>query len=246
VINFYVTPSPSLLRIYVTLKECELIYREHYVDVWRGEQFTPAFYAVNSLGKVPVIVDNDGSESDLLHLSESCAIMLYPTQKCSSFLPVSCAAAAACVEWLTFAVGTLRPMFRQYNHFRQFATEQSCSLSRYCTKTRRIYRVVEARIATMPYLGGEYSVANMAAYACLFIMKRQYAGDADRVTLPERPMLTDWAAWLAIRPAVGRAQNRFLAFPSSLSLADAAQLDRVFGRGAYASQPLSCFEEAQQ
>jgi len=228
------------------LKECGLTYREHYVDVWRGEQLTPAFYAINSLGKLPVIVDNDGLESNLLHLSELCAILLYPTQKCSSFLPVSGAAAAACVEWLTFAVGKLRPMFGQYNHFRQFAAEQFCSLSRYCTKTRRIYRVVEARIAAMPYLGGEYSVANRAVYACLFVMKRQYAGDADGVSLPERPMLTDWAAWLAVWPAVGRAQNRFLAFPSTLSLADAAQLDRVFGRGACASQPLSCLEEAQQ
>jgi len=223
-----------------------LAYREHYIDVWRGEQFTPTFGALNPLGKVPVIIDHDGSEGGPLRLAESGAILLYLAEKSRAFLPASGVARARCLEWLTFAVGTLGPMFGQYNHFRQFADDQHYSLSRYRTEVRRIYRALNAQLATMPYLGGGYSVADIAAYAWLFAMERQYVSDCDWVALVNTPILADWLDRIAERPAVARAQTRFLALPSTLSLADAEQRDRVFGRGNYASPTNFCHEDAPQ
>lgn len=228
-IEFYVTPSPSVLRVYIMLEECCLDYREHYVDVWRGGQFTPGFLAINPLGKVPAILDNG------VQMAESGAILLYLAEKSQAFLPVGGAERARCLEWLMFAVSTLGPMCGQYNHFRQFIEGQPYALSRYRTEVDRIYSVFAKRLDGAPYLADDYSVADIAAYAWLLVMDRQYGEERGGPAPSRRPVLSRWLDRLAQRPALAAAQEKFLALPSTLGLANDDQLDRVFGRGAYAT-----------
>lgn len=234
-IDFYVTPSPSVLRIYIMLEECGLAYREHYVDVWRGEQFTRDFAAINPLRKVPAIIDQEGLGGEPVRLGESGAILLYLAEKSQAFLPTQGASRANCLEWLMFAVSTLGPMFGQYNHFRQFTIDQPYSLSRYRTEVFRIYGILEARLEAGPYLSAIYSVADIAAYAWLFAMEQQFNADGDGPAPSRRPVLARWLDAIGQRPAVASAKARFLALPSTLAMANDDELDRVFGRGIYAT-----------
>ncbi len=59
-IDFYALTSPNVQKIYIMLEECGLPYQEHFVDVWKGDQFNPEFLKLNPNGRIPVIVDREG------------------------------------------------------------------------------------------------------------------------------------------------------------------------------------------
>ena len=59
-IDLYALTSPNVQKIYIMLEECGLPYKEHFVDVWKGEQYKPEFAKINPNNKIPVIVDHDG------------------------------------------------------------------------------------------------------------------------------------------------------------------------------------------
>ena len=59
-IDVYALTSPNVQKVYVMLEECGLPYKEHFVDVWKGDQYKPEFSKVNPNNKIPVIVDHDG------------------------------------------------------------------------------------------------------------------------------------------------------------------------------------------
>ena len=58
-IDFYALTSPNVQKIYIMLEECALPYKEHFVDVWKGDQFKPEFLKLNPNGKVPTLVDGE-------------------------------------------------------------------------------------------------------------------------------------------------------------------------------------------
>ena len=42
-IDLYALTSPNVQKIYIMLEECGLPYKEHFVDVWKGDQYKPEF-----------------------------------------------------------------------------------------------------------------------------------------------------------------------------------------------------------
>ena len=42
------------------LEETHLPYKEHFVDVWKGDQCRPEFIKINPNSKIPTIVDHEG------------------------------------------------------------------------------------------------------------------------------------------------------------------------------------------
>ena len=42
-IDLYALTSPNVQKVYVMLEECGLPYKEHFVDVWKGDQYKPEF-----------------------------------------------------------------------------------------------------------------------------------------------------------------------------------------------------------
>jgi len=59
-IDFYALTSPNVQKVYIMLEECGLPYTEHFVDVWKGDQFKPDYLKINPNNKIPAIVDQDG------------------------------------------------------------------------------------------------------------------------------------------------------------------------------------------
>src|SRR5215469_823923 len=80
-IDFYSLTSPNVQKIYIMLEECGLPYKEHFVDVWKGDQYSPEFSKVNPNNKIPVIVDHEGPGGKPFTVFESGAILMYLAEK---------------------------------------------------------------------------------------------------------------------------------------------------------------------
>ena len=89
-LKFYFNGSPNPTKVALFLEEAGLPYEAIPVDTRKGDQFKPAFLAVNPNGKVPAIVDGDVTVFD------SNAILLYLAEKTGKFLPAGVRAASCC------------------------------------------------------------------------------------------------------------------------------------------------------
>jgi GSH-dependent disulfide-bond oxidoreductase len=229
-IDIYALTSPNVQKIYIMLEECGLPYKEHFIDVWKGEQYKPEFIKINPNSKIPVIVDHDGPGGKPLTVIESGAILLYLAEKTGKFLPKDPARKYEVLQWLMVQLTGVGPMFGQWTHFKLFAPKGSdYSLARYTSELKRLYAVLEKRLATAPYLGGaEYSIADIAT----FPWTRNH--DAQGVKWDDHPNLARWFNAINERPAVKAALAKIAVIKSNRETATDEQKDRFFGRGKFA------------
>ena len=69
------------------------------------------------------------------------------------------------LQWLFWQMGGLGPMAGQNNHFSAYAPEKiPYAIDRYRNEVNRLFGVMNKRLADRGYLGGEYSIADMACY----------------------------------------------------------------------------------
>jgi GST-like protein len=214
------------------LEECGVPYKEHFVDVWKGEQYAPEFSKINPNNKIPAIVDHDGPGGKPYTVIESGAILMYLAEKSGKFLPREKAQFFEVVQWLMFQMGGIGPMFGQFNHFKMFTpkgADTKYSLDRYQSEVKRLYGVLEQRLGKVPFLGGaEYSIADIAT----FPWTRNH--DAQGVPFTDKPNLNRWFNTISERPAVKAALAKVAQVKSNRETASDDQKDQFFGRGKYA------------
>lgn len=228
-IELYGMTSPNVRKIFFMLEECALPYRFHHVRVFEGEQFRPEFVGLNPNSKVPVIVDADGPGGKPYTVFESGAILFYLAEKTGRFLPAAGAARFDVMQWLMLQMASVGPMFGQLNHFRHFNEGNDYARQRYEHETRRLFAVLEARLAQSPYLAGaEYSIADIATYPWA-LYHEQYAFDWN-----EHPQVKRWCDRIGARPAVQRGLAAIDAIlpadRSSMQQAAPADVDRFLNR----------------
>jgi GST-like protein len=230
-IDFYALTSPNVQKIYIMLEECGLPYREKFVDVWKGDQYDPEFAKLNPNNKIPVIVDHDGPGGKPITVFESGAILLYLAEKAGKFLPQDTAKKYEVLQWLMVQLTGVGPMFGQWNHFKLFApkTGNDYAMGRYTSELKRLYEVLEKRLAKAKFLGGDdYSIADIAT----FPWTRNH--DAQGVKWEDHPNLARWFDAIAARPAVKTALDKVAAVKSTRETASDDDKDRFFNRGRYA------------
>src|SRR5438046_6850989 len=86
-IDLYAAGTSNGMRARIAVEECGLAYRFHPIDIQKGEQKLPGFLAMNPMGQIPVLVDNEGPGGKPLTLSQSTAILVYCAEKSGRFLP---------------------------------------------------------------------------------------------------------------------------------------------------------------
>lgn len=197
-IDLYTWGTPNGRKVSILLEELGLPYAVHSVDIGKKQQFEPAFLAVNPNGKIPAIVDQD-ADGGPLAVFESGAILMYLAEKAGRFWPKPVRERTAVTEWLMFQMGGLGPMAGQSHHFRRAAPEPiPYAIERYTTESRRIYGVMDQRLAGSPYLAGDYSIADMACFP--WIARHEW----QQIDLADFPNLKRWYDALAARPAVAK------------------------------------------
>ena len=157
-LKFYFNGSPNPTKVALFLEEAGLPYEALPVDTRRGEQFSPAYLAINPNGKVPAIVDGEAVVFD------SNAILLYLAEKTGKFLPSgSSAVSGEFLSWLMFAATGVGPFSGQAVHFRHFTPEKlPYAHNRYQFEARRHYDILDARLAKRRYMVADmYTIVDM-------------------------------------------------------------------------------------
>ena len=199
-IEVYSWATPNGHKVHIMLEECGLPYRAIPVDIGAGDQFDPQFLAISPNNKIPAIVDPRGPDGTPFSLFESGAILLYLAGKTGRLLPESTTKRYEVLQWLMFQVGGLGPMLGQAHHFRIYAPEKlPYAIERYTNEAKRLYGVLDRRLAKSRYIGGgEYSIADIAVFPWLRSWKNQ------GVAWVDYPHLKGWFDEVAARPAVMR------------------------------------------
>jgi GST-like protein len=199
-IEVYSWPTPNGHKIHVMLEECALPYQAIAVDIGKGEQFRRDFLAISPNNKIPAIHDPDGPDGTPISLFESGAILMYLAAKTGRFMPESVRDKYEVLQWLMFQMGSVGPMLGQAHHFRIYAPQKiPYAVDRYSNEAKRLYGVMNKRLARSRYLGGpQYSIADIAIFPWLRSWKNQ------GIDWDDHPHLKGWFDEIGARPAVQR------------------------------------------
>jgi len=199
-IEVYSWATPNGHKVHIMLEECGLPYHVTAIDIGAGDQFRHEFLAISPNNKIPAIVDPDGPAGKPMSLFESGAILMYLAGKTGRFMPASTRGRYEMLEWLMFQMGGVGPMLGQAHHFRIYAPEKiPYAIDRYTNEARRLYGVMDTRLARSKYMAGpEYSIADIAIFPWLRSWKNQ------GIDWNDYPHLKGWFDEIAARPAVQR------------------------------------------
>jgi GST-like protein len=199
-IQLFAFDTPNGRKISVALEEMGLPYEVRVVDITQGEQHDPAFVAISPNRKIPAIVDTEGPGGRSISVFESGAILIYLGQKSGKFWPGDSLAQVPVLEWLMFQMGGFGPMPGQVHHFIALENEadRRYGLQRFMAETRRLYDVMNERLATHEYFAGDLSIADFA------ILGWAWRHPRHKVDLAEFPNVKRWYDSLMARPGVAR------------------------------------------
>jgi GSH-dependent disulfide-bond oxidoreductase len=192
-IDFYTWSTPNGRKVSIMLEECGLAYAAHPVDISKDEQFKPDFLKIAPNNRIPAIVDRDNG----LSLFESGAILLYLAEKTGKFLSKEPKAHWHTVQWLMWQMGGAGPMIGQVHFFvKNNPGKAPFAEERFIKETRRLYGVLDRRLAEAAYVAGDYSIADMSIWPWVSRF------DWHKIDLNEFPNVKRWYVAIAARPAV--------------------------------------------
>lgn len=193
-IDLYTASTPNGHKASVCLEELGLPYEVHGFDLATRRQKEEWYLTINPNGRIPAIVDRDAGDFAVF---ESGAILLYLAEKTGRLLPSDARARSVVIQWLMFQMGGIGPMMGQANVFYRYWHENyKPATERYQNETRRLFGVLERRLSTAEWLGGnEYSIADIANWC--WIRTHKWSG----VDIAPFTALAAWVQTIAARPA---------------------------------------------
>lgn len=197
-IDLYTWSTPNGRKVSIALEELGLDYTSHPINILEDDQFKPEFLAISPNNKIPAIVDRDNGTT----MMESGAILLYLAEKTGQLMPQDKKTYWEAVEWLMWQMGGVGPMLGQAHHFLQFNPGKApYAEERYHKEAKRLYGVLDTRLAEREYLAGEYSMADIATWPWISRFEWQ------RIDLNEFPHAKRWYTAIANRPAVKKGYH---------------------------------------
>lgn len=130
------------------MAELGIKFRTFFLDFKKNEQRSPYYISMNPNARVPAIIDHDNGDHAVW---ESGSILIYLCQRAGrdcSLYSDDFTEQATINSWLFYQASGHAPMIGQALHFRYFHPEMIPSaVERYTNEVRRIYAVVEMRLA---------------------------------------------------------------------------------------------------
>ena len=231
-IDAWTWPTPNGHKVHIALEELALPYTVIPINIGKGDQFKPEFLAITPNHRIPAIVDHDGPGGKAVEIFESGAILIYLSEKTGGkLIPTDPAGRYACLQWLMFQMGGVGPMFGQYNHFANYATDKiPYAIERYTNEVIRLHRVLDKRLSQAAYLAGDqYSMADIATFP--------WVRNPDRrnINLSDYPNVQRWHDAIAARPAVQRGVEVLSENQRKGAMTD-AEKEVMFGKTQFAAR----------
>jgi glutathione S-transferase/GST-like protein len=198
VIDLYTAATPNGWKASIALEELELPYALHVLDLAKGDQKEAWFLAINPNGRIPAIVDRGaGEDGGDFAVFESGAILVYLAEKTGRLMPADAKGRSRVMQWLMFQMGGVGPMMGQANVFTRYFPEQlPAVIERYRRESRRLFEVLDRRLADNEWLAGDYTIADIANWSWV----HTYAWPG--VEIDGLDNLRRWIDAIAARPAV--------------------------------------------
>jgi GST-like protein len=195
-IDLYTAATPNGHKVSIVLEELGLPYTVHALSFDKKEQKSADFLKINPNGRIPAIVDRANGDFAVF---ESGAILIYLAELSGQLMPKDPQGRSVVLQWLMFQMGGIGPMQGQANvFFRYFPEKLQGAIDRYQHETRRLYEVLDTRLQDVEFLGGEYSIADIATFP--WVRGHEWSG----VEVDGLPALQRWMATMEARPAVQR------------------------------------------
>jgi len=193
-IDLYTSPTPNGWKASVTLEELGLPYEVHPINLMAQEQKEESYLRLNPNGRIPTIVDRD---EDNFAVFESGAIMIYLAEKTGRLMPSDIKGRSRVIQWLMFQMGGIGPMMGQANvFFRYWPEKYQPAIDRYQNESRRLFEVLDRRLAESEYLAGaEFSIADIANWC--WVRTHKWSG----VSTDGLESLSRWMTAMSARPA---------------------------------------------
>lgn len=206
-LDLYYAASPNGMKLKLFIEELAESgdappHRFIPVRLSAGEQHAPAFLAISPNGKIPAIVDHapaDGGPP--LPVFESACILEYLATKTGRLLAQDPRTRLETLQWLTWQAAGLGPMAGQSGWFRTHASQRDdYAIARYTRETRRLYGVLDRRLAGREVIAGDaLSIADIACWPWVL----SHAGHGQ--SLADFPNVARWFEAIRARPGTGRA-----------------------------------------
>ena len=198
-IELHTWNTPNGRKVSVALEEMGLRYTVKTVDITKDQQFAPAFLAISPNNRIPAIIDQEGPGGAPIAVFESGAILLYLAEKTGQFMPQEMRAKVPVYEWLMWQMGGFGPMLGQVHHFLNVnEADRRYGLERYSKETRRLYGVLDRRLALVEFVAGPLSIADFAIVAWAWRHERH------KIDLSEFQNVRRWYEAMMARPATRR------------------------------------------
>jgi len=199
-IVLYMWATPNSRRISILFEELGLDFDVVPVNIRAKEQFAPDIVALNPFAKVPIAVWQENGEKR--RLFESGAILMEFAEAAGQFFPVERKQRGDILSWLMIVLTGLGPHSASAHYWSDLAVEKSpAALTYHVAFTARVYRLLDERLAAQPYLAGDYSIADMAAYPWIDV------SEWTTLDIEDYPHLSNWHRRVGSRPAVRRGMN---------------------------------------
>ena len=199
-ITLYTAATPNGHKISIALEELGLPYELVVLNLAKLEQRRPEYLRLNPNGRIPTIVDHDAGDFAVF---ESGAILIYLAEKTGRLMPTDAKGRSIVIQWLMFQMGGVGPMMGQANVFFRYLPEKiPIAIDRYQGECRRLFEVLDRRLADHEYLAGDYSIADIANWA--WVRTYRWSG----ISLEGLPHLKRWKSQLAERPSHQRGIER--------------------------------------
>ncbi len=162
-LKFFYSPGACSLAAHIVLEESGEPYEAVRIDISQGDQHAPEYRAIHRLGRVPVVVLDDGEP-----LSENTAILPFLGKRFGLW-PRDDRAEVRALSLIGFLATTVHPAYSHIGRPIRYASDTAChaNIQQVARGSAMEYlREVEALLGGREWFGGEYSVLD--AYAFFF------------------------------------------------------------------------------
>jgi GSH-dependent disulfide-bond oxidoreductase len=200
-IDLYAAGTSNGMRARIALEECGLKYNWHPIDLMKGENKTPQFLAMNPMGQIPVMIDDEGGRK--ITMAQSSAIMMYCAEKAGKFIPRDPAKKAAMLEAYMSASTDITPMFGAVNTCvrAKDPAPYVAAGEMFKGRLKGYFSVWNDLLGKRKYAAGdELTIADLSLYAGYWRTKGAFPELLQGFSNLER-----WGSEMAARPAIQKA-----------------------------------------